>query len=729
MTMAATAVFLFGAESLEEDFLATLENINKEVEEQKINADYTPSTVTVLRRQELEELGIQNLHEALTLIPGMESNVNHVGWREVTIRGVRNSNTYGFDKVKLLIDGVSVTSQLYGSVHYYLDFPAEQIERIEVVRGPASALYGSGAYSGAINVVTKLAAQGSGSSVFAYGDSYTHKTAGTKIDILKNGATLALDAYFQHSDKTIDSKASTNYNRDQHGTDSNGKSWERLEDYSVGLNFAYENFSWMTRLKRSDAGNFFGADEYAESKDDYGQVNRFLFSEMKYDLPLGESINLELKAGYNEYDFELISRGFPRDEWARQVEGVLVNELGQTPTNAQLFTTAFITEDKIYGYESKESSSYTGATLQIPVANHEIEIGYLGKTSRNLYNAYHQNFDQDIMITEYMNSGAPETDWTKVNDYEDQFVGKNLTRRLSAITVSDLIQFERMDLSFAFRQDDYNHFDPVTSSNLGLIYRLTDTSNVKIAYGKAFRVPSWIEYNTQATAGKVGNSDIDPESIETVELFWTYLPKPRHRLRVGGFYSRLTDVIDSTVDPDDIDEQYFPELIALQGNDNNDSYVNYPERVTQGIELEYEGKLDVKNRVAATLSYVTTKTDGLQPFYNTGDSGDAKDVPIPDTATWLANLVYTHAFTPSLTLASRGYYMGEKTQNASGETLDDFIDVTETLHYYITPDWQVALSVKNFLNQRHVVPSNWAFHEEGLPREERYYTLQVSARF
>ena len=728
MTMAATAVLVLGAESMEEDFLETLQSINKQVEEQKINADYTPSTVTVIRHQELEELGIQNLHEALTLIPGMESNVNHVGWREVTIRGVRNSNTYGFDKVKLLIDGVSVTSQLYGSVHYYLDFPAEMIDRIEVVRGPASALYGSGAYSGAINVVTKLATKESGNSVFAYGDSYTHKTAGTKVDILDNGAKLAVDAYYQHSDKTIDSKASTNYGRDADGTDSDGKSWERLKDYSVGVNFEYANFSWLTRVKKSDAGNFFGADEFAERKDDYGQVNRFLFSEMRYNLPLGETANLELKAGYNEYDFELISRGFPRDEWARQVSEQL-QDMGYDAATATAFTDAFITEDKIYGYESREKSSYGAVDLEIPVANHEIRIGYLNKTTENLYNAFHQNFDENVMLTEFLGYGAPQTDWTKVNDYENQFVGKNLTRRLSAITLSDLIQFERMDLSFAVRQDDYNHFDPVTSSNVGLIYRLDSTSNVKIAYGKAFRVPSWIEYNTQEMAVKVGNHDIEPESIETVELFWTYLPKPRHRLRIGGFYSKMTDVIDSTVDPDDIDERYFPQLIALQGNDNNDSYVNYPKRETQGVELEYEGKLDVKNRVAATLSYVTTKTEGVQPFYNTGDKGDAKDVPIPDTATWLANLIYTHAFSPSWTLASRAYYMGEKTQNANRETLDDLIDVTETLHYHISPDWRLSFSIKNFLNQHHVVPSNWAFHEEGLPREERYYTLQVSAKF
>lgn len=459
-------------------------------------------------------------------------------------------------------------------------------------------------------------------------------------------------------------------------------------------------------------------------------MNRFLFSEMRYDLALGEAMNLELKAGYNEYDFELISRGFPRDEWARQVKETLMSSpfLLDDPT-AQGLVDAYINEDKIYGYESREKSSYAGVNLLIPVANHQIEIGYLNKTSKNTYNAFHQNFDESVMAYEFGTYGMPQTDWTEVNAYKDQFIDKGLLRRHSAITLSDLIQYERMDLSFALRQDDYNHFDPVTSSNVGLIYRLSSVSNLKVAYGKAFRVPSWIEHHSHEFIGKPGNPDIEPESIETVELFWTYLPKPRHRLRIGGFHSKLTDVIDSTIDPDDWGNSYDSRIIALQGNENNSSYINYPERVTQGIELEYEGKLDVKNRVGATLSYVTTRAEGAQPFFNTDKKADFADVTIPDTASWLANLIYTHAFTPSLTLASRAYYMGEKAQNATRETLDDFIDVSETLHYYITPDWQLAFSVKNFLNQRHVVPSNWAFHEEGLPREERYYTLQVSARF
>ena len=129
--------------------------------------------------------------------------------------------------------------------------------------------------------------------------------------------------------------------------------------------------------------------------------------------------------------------------------------------------------------------------------------------------------------------------------------------------MSDLVRFQNIDLSLAVRQDDYNHFDPVTSSNFGLIYHFSSTSNLKLAYGNAFRVPSWIEYNSHPTIEKVGNKDLKPEQIETTELFWTYIPTPDHRVRVGGFYSKMTDVIDSTVDPSDVDNSYYPQLIAL----------------------------------------------------------------------------------------------------------------------------------------------------------------------
>ena len=145
--------------------------------------------------------------------------------------------------------------------------------------------------------------------------------------------------------------------------------------------------------------------------------------------------------------------------------------------------------------------------------------------------------------------------------------------------------------------------------------------------------------------------------------------------------------------------------------------------------MEYDGKFDIKNRLGLSLSYVKTETKGIQPFFNTRESGDALNVPIPDTAQILANAVYIYAFTPAFSLASHLYYTGPKVQNAQKYVIDGFADLTETLNYNLSPDLLVSLSVKNALNQTHYVPSSWAYHPDGLPREERYYSLRVSARF
>ncbi|MDQ1338931.1 MAG: outer rane receptor for ferrienterochelin and colicin, partial [Campylobacterota bacterium] len=125
LVLAAIVYNATASSTVEDDFLNTLETVNKEVHEKKLNIDHTPSTISVLRYEDLALIGVKNLQEALSLIPGVETTINNIGWGEVVIRGVRNSNSYGFDKVKILIDGVSVTTALYGSVYYYLDFPID----------------------------------------------------------------------------------------------------------------------------------------------------------------------------------------------------------------------------------------------------------------------------------------------------------------------------------------------------------------------------------------------------------------------------------------------------------------------------------------------------------------------------------------------------------------------------------------------------------------------------
>jgi len=624
---------------------------------------------------------------------------------------------------------VSVTTALYGSVYYYLDFPIDLIERIEVLRGPASALYGTGAYSGAINVITKLAAAKDDKNIFLYGDNYTNKSAGAVIGFENNKLKIAVDGYYQDGDKTIDSKKSIR------PMDTDGQSHERLKDYSAGLKVQYDTFNWLTRLKKSDAGNFFGPEEYAVSDDDVGQTNEFIFSEISYRPKLDDNLEIELKAGYNEYEFDVMARALPEAAYEytfeKKIKKYLIDQ-GMDKNTATTTAAAMaapykidpITEDYIYGFNSKETSSYGAISMELPVSNHKLKAEYFHKKTQNIKNSYSLNYPEDKIEVDVLN-GAASFDWAEVVTHKNGFIGDNVDRTLDAYTISDLILYDNFDIAFAFRQDDYNHFKPVTSTNIGAVYRLDATSNIKLAYGQAFRIPSWLEYYSQKEyiPDLYGNQDLKPEKIETTELFWTYMPNQEHRLRAGLFYSKMSDVIDIAVDQSDIHVSY------EDPNAPENTYVNYSKRETQGFEAEYDGKLDIKNKIVLSASYLYTMAYGLQPYYNTQKKSDGKDVPIPDVSEILANAIYTHSFSKSLSLASRVYYIGEKTQNGARNRLDDFVDVTETLHYYINADWQISLSVKNLLDDKHYVPSSWSFHKDGLPREERYCSIRLAGSF
>lgn len=138
----------------------------------KLNADYVPGIVTILRGKELETRGIRNVWEALALVPGVELGMEGTGRRHILIRGV--GLTYASETAKIMVNNVSYNTATYAFADTVFSIPIEQVERIEVIRGPGSAVYGEFAYSGVINVITYQ----SGSKLFGKGTSRQDRLAG-----------------------------------------------------------------------------------------------------------------------------------------------------------------------------------------------------------------------------------------------------------------------------------------------------------------------------------------------------------------------------------------------------------------------------------------------------------------------------------------------------------------------------------------------------------------------
>ncbi len=119
-----------------------------------------PAAVYVLAQDEIRRAGARNLPEALKLVPGVHvGQIDNGNWAI----GVRGFQGLFANKLLVLIDGRSVYSPLFSGVHWGLrDVLLEDIDRIEVIRGPGASVWGANAVNGVINIITKSSTETKG---------------------------------------------------------------------------------------------------------------------------------------------------------------------------------------------------------------------------------------------------------------------------------------------------------------------------------------------------------------------------------------------------------------------------------------------------------------------------------------------------------------------------------------------------------------------------------------
>jgi outer membrane receptor for ferrienterochelin and colicins len=119
----------------------------------KLNADFVPGIVSVLHGDEMEALGARNVGEAIALVPGLQSNRDIYGLPLYFVRGVPFFDSAG--GFKILVDGLTLSRENSGVSGSVLTMAIEQVDRIEIIRGPGSGVWGDFAFVGLINIITK----------------------------------------------------------------------------------------------------------------------------------------------------------------------------------------------------------------------------------------------------------------------------------------------------------------------------------------------------------------------------------------------------------------------------------------------------------------------------------------------------------------------------------------------------------------------------------------------
>lgn len=460
-------------------------------------ATEAPSYVTVITSDEIKQFGYRTLAEILNGVNGLYVS----GDRTYSYLGVRGFNRPGDfnSRVLVMVDGHRVNDNVYEGAYIGREFilDVDLIERVEVVRGPSSSLYGSSAFFAVVNVITKRAKDMKHVEVAGEAGSFdTFKGRVTAAGICpKTGAEMLVSGtrytsrgpgqlYYQEFDTSEqnngiaarrDGELANNY----YGT-------LRWRDLTVSAAYVYRDKDIPT----ASWDSLFNDQRY-HFTDSHGYVD------LKLDHKLDEQTAIMLRGYFDEIRF---SADYP-----------LAPEIG--PENLGL------NRDDSLG-------RILGAEVQVTHRRgpHTFMVG--GELRHHLDQNY-ANYD----VAPY----AQLADVVRQSNDGGGFVQDEIALCTNLL------------LNIGARYDYYEGSGGSLNPRLGLIWGPWDQGTFKLLYGRAFRAPNVNEiYGPYGTNSP--SAGLDPERIQTYEVvFEQGLPR-NLRLTIAGYYYHVDDLIspDST---------------------------------------------------------------------------------------------------------------------------------------------------------------------------------------
>lgn len=656
----------------------------------KMNIDYVPSVVNILKTEQLKAVGVHTVYEALGLLPGVQMQINQFGENISVVRGFKNPNSYLSDKIKIMLDGVAINSDIYGSAGFILDIPIDIVDRIEVLRGPGSTVYGSGAFYGAVNIITKSTSNSKKcNEVFVGYGSHLYTKTGFLGCVDKDGIKYSSDVYYQGSDRKLPV--------DKSYTDAGAKfgrayeTNEGFDDFSVGFNLQGENITWNTRIKKSWYGNYYGLEERLEPRNDTGHVNQIIYSEVSYRNSFYTG-TLEIKAGIKDYAHQL--NAIARDQ--SYLEGRLPDF------------------DYNYNYRVKvaESSVYTKALYRFSkIINHSISMG-----TEFGYTVLRENYFWSA-VEDYMFSKNPILFYAqpaKQFAQNNELLKDKISRSSGSLYLEDVYEAsDNIDIALGFRADKHSDLNMHFSSRFGIASRWLDNSLItKFIYSLGHRAATFYEKYAKAHINfRAGDDFLKPEDIKSYEAVLIYKPNQKHTVSLNAYYSELNNVID-------IEEDAYTTI----------GHTNYPKRVSKGLEIEYKYRQSDTNELH--LNYSLNKTTYL-------NTGNLEIQDMPDVSPSMYKAWYIYKPVSDLTLGLKYMIFAKSVQNSDFKNKDTTVSTNHitdfSVHYKPTKNSEIALSINNLLDKTVRMPSyyyrNFQGRNDGMIRDGRSFLVEFRRSF
>lgn len=504
-----------------------------------------PSSVSIVTADDIRHYGYRTLGAMLNSLRGFDVT-NDRTYSFLGVRGFNRPGDYGGRNL-LMVDGHRTNEALFDSTFFEQEFAldVDLIDRVEVVRGPGSALYGNNAFFSVINVIPKRGqdiqrcelSAGAG-SLHAYQGRFTlGRRLSATADILLSGSFYAQEGEGRIRYVSADPARPL----------PNGGVAEQLDEeraHSIFLRMRLGDLTLAgghaSREKATSPAVY--ASTGAVFNDPFARnTDRPSYVDLKFERLLDHDWSILARLGYNRYvyfspqQFDYVGLGDPAD-----------------------YTVNY----------NQTRSQALGAEVQVGKTLSGRHVITAGAEFRELFDNFYQNEDVHPAFT-YLSINPHERTWGLFANAE--------------------VQLFRADLMLhaGVRYDGFSAFDSALSPRAALIAHPWVSTAFKLTHGRAYRTPNIYESVYNQTWDTPGEEAPRPERIRSYEASWEQTYGRQVRTSVSAFWNQITDLIDT--DP------------------TRDRLINIGRVSGRGVEFEVEGQVPSGWRGRFSLAAQTTR--------------------------------------------------------------------------------------------------------------------------
>lgn len=649
-----------------------------------------PGIASVITAQDIEAIGARDLDEVLETVLGLHVARDTQGYRPIyTIRGIYSTRN---PEVLMLINGIPTTSLYTGSRSFiWGGMPINMISRIEVIRGPGSAVYGADAFAGVINIITKTKKELNGTEVGIRAGRFESYEGWALHGNTWNGFDIAAGIEYRTTsgqDSMVQADAQTQYDKQfkTHASLAPGAVNTAVD--SIDARVDVTKGVWQARVGyqgRRNVGLGAGITQ-ALTPEGYATVDRTHADVTYHNAALADDWDVTAQLSYLDIAYQLHeNRGFPRGAFGGAYPEGYWGDPGISERHTRFETFAF----------------YSG----IPTHLIRLGAGYFDAEQYEV--TMTANFGINPATGQPLPPGSPLVD---VSDTPYNF-NRETGRKNTYLSLQDAWTItEHWDLTGSIRYDHYSDTGSTTNPRAALVWQPRENLTTKFLYGRAFRAPSFNELYNANNPSVLGNPNIQPETLNTWEFALHYRILPNLNI-ITNFFRYDIDNKIILIPSADRKTRFFQNVGRWKG---------------QGLELETQWKASTTFDLRAHYSYTQVSDKS-----NDQDIGNYPRQSAYLRADWLWRPQW------SLDLQAKWIADRKRSLNDPRPEIADYTDVNFTLRYKNSEKGPLGLafSIRNLLDADTREPSlgpdaaGLIAIPDDLPLAKRHWFLELRYRF